>query len=152
MNYALTRNRYVDNAVATAGPQQILTMLYDRLVLDIARAEQSQRGGNRSAAAAQLDHASEVVAALASTLDVDAWAGGKSLMDLYRFLEGELIGCSIAGDPERTAACGELVKPLRDAWHEAAATVAASARTTIPTQRTRPSFGEPVVGGELGIG
>ena len=152
MNYALTRNRFVDNAVATAGPQQILTMLYDRLVLDIARAEQSQRAGNRSAAAAQLDHAQEVVAALAETLDVDAWAGGKPLMELYMFLLRELIGCSIAGDPERTARCGELVTPLRDAWHEAAATVAASARTAIPTQRTRSAFGESAVGGELGVG
>ena len=153
MNPVLTRNRFLDNAVSTAGPQQILTMLYDRLVLDIARAEQSQRAGNRSAAADQLDHAQEVVGALASTLDVDAWEGGRSLMDLYMFLLRELIGCSIAGDPERTAACGDLVKPLRDAWHEAAASLAGSARPVIPTQRTRSSaFGEPAVGGELGIG
>jgi flagellar protein FliS len=152
MNPALTRNRFLDNAVATAGPQQILTMLYDRLVLDIARAESSQRAGDRSAAADQLGHAQEVVSALASTLQVDAWEGGKGLMELYMFLLRELMGCTLAGDPERTARCGDLVRPLRDAWHEAAASLAQSARPAIPTQRTAPAFGEVSVGGELGVG
>ncbi|NMR21031.1 flagellar export chaperone FliS [Cellulomonas fimi] len=152
MNLALTRSRFLDNAVATAGPQQILTMLYDRLVLDIDRAEAAQREGNRSAAADQLDHAQDVVSALASTLDVDAWAGGKGLMELYMYLLRELIGCSIAGDPERTAKARELVAPLRDAWHEAAATVAASSAPVVPTQRTVAAFGERAVGGELGVG
>jgi flagellar protein FliS len=152
MNYALTRNRFLDNAVATAGPQQILTMLYDRLVLDLSRAEASQRKGDRSGAADQLDHAQEIVSALASTLQVDAWDGGRSLMDIYMFLLRELMGCSISGDADRTAKARDLVVPLRDAWHEAAATLAASSAPVIPTQRTAPAFGEPAVGGELGVG
>ncbi|WP_298461662.1 flagellar export chaperone FliS [uncultured Cellulomonas sp.] len=152
MNYALTRNRFLDNAVATAGPQQILTMLYDRLVLDISRAEAAQRNGDRTAAADQLDHAQEIVSSLASTLDVDVWDGGKPLMEIYLFLLRELMGCSIAGDPERTAKARDLVIPLRDAWHQAASTLAASAAPVIPTQRTAPAFGEPAVGGELGVG
>jgi flagellar protein FliS len=150
MNAALTRSRFVSTAVSTAGPQQVLTMLYDRLVLDLSRAEASQRQGNRSAAAEQLDHAHDVVSALASTLDVDAWSGARGLMDVYMFLLGELIGCSIAGDPDRTAKARELVLPLRDAWHEAAASLAAT--PAIPTQRTRSAFGDSAVGGELGIG
>jgi flagellar protein FliS len=151
MNYALTRNRFLDNAVATAGPQQILTMLYDRLVLDIARAEASQRAGNRGAAADQLGHAQEIVSTLASTLQVDVWDGAPQLMDLYMFLLRELMGCSIEGDPERTARVRELVVPLRDTWHEAAAMVAASA-PLIPTQRPRAAFGDPIVGEDLGVG
>jgi len=153
MNLAMTRSRFLDNAVATAGPQRILTMLYDRLVLDIDRAQAAQRAGNRSEAADHLDHAQDVVSGLASTLDVDAWSGGRGLMDLYMFLLRELIGCSIAGDADRTARCGDLVTPLRDAWHEAAATVAAASAPPIPIQRTRATaFGESAVGGELGIG
>jgi len=49
MNLAMTRSRFLDNAVATAGPQRILVMLYDRLALDIDRAELAQRAGDRSA-------------------------------------------------------------------------------------------------------
>jgi flagellar secretion chaperone FliS len=152
VNYALTRSRYLDNAVSTAGPQQVLTMLYDRLVIDLSRAESQQRAGNRAAAADQLDHAQEIVSALASTLQVDVWEGGQSLMDLYMFLLRELMGCSIEGDPDRTAKVRDLVIPLRDAWHQAAASLAAQATPLIPTQRPRPAFGEPVPGGELGVG
>ena len=153
MNLALTRNRFLDNAVATAGPQRILTMLYDRLVLDIARAEAAQRAGNRSEAAVHLDHAQDIVSGLASTLDVDAWSGGKPLMELYMYLLKELIGASIAGDADRTARCGELVTPLRDAWHEAAALVAAAEAPAVPTQRAPANaFGEYASGSELGVG
>ncbi|QTE29857.1 flagellar export chaperone FliS [Pengzhenrongella sicca] len=153
MNLAMTRSRFLDSAVATAGPQRILTMLYDRLVLDIARAEASQRAGNRGEASDHLDHAQDIVAGLASTLDVDAWSGGKGLMDLYMYLLRELVGCSLAGDADRTARCNDLVTPLRDTWHEAADAVAAEAAPAIPIQRTRTAgFGESAVGGELGVG
>src|SRR3712207_4974817 len=103
MNMALTRHRFLADTVATAAPQQILTMLYDRLVLDINRAELAQRKGERAQATDYLGHAQEIVASLASTLDVDAWSGGKGLMELYMYLLRELTGASVAGDPERTA-------------------------------------------------
>ncbi|RYV50028.1 flagellar export chaperone FliS [Pengzhenrongella frigida] len=153
MNLALTRIRFRENAITTAGPQQILTMLYDRLVLDLDRAAAAQRAGDRGEANKQLDHAQDIISGLASTLDIDEWSGGQSLMDLYMYLLKELVGASIVGDADRIAACSTLVVPLRDAWHEAAAAVAAEAQTNIPTQRTRAlAFGESAVGGELGVG
>lgn len=152
MNLALTRNRFLADTVATAGPQQILTMLYDRLVLDINRAELAQRQGDRSGATDLLGHAQEIVASLSSTLDVDSWAGGKGLMELYMYLLRELVGASLDGDADRTARCSALVTPLRDAWHEAAAGLASAASPLLPTQRPRAAFGEPTAGGELGVG
>lgn len=151
MNLAMTR-RFLADTVATAGPQQILTMLYDRLVLDVNRAEQLQRKGERAQASDQLGHAQEIVASLASTLDVDAWSGGKGLMELYMYLLRELVGAAVDGDPDRTARCSALVTPLRDAWHEAASSVAAASAPVIPTQRPRAAWGEPMLGGELGVG
>ena len=153
MNPALTRARFLGDAVATVGPQQILTMLYDRLVLDIDRAQAAQRAGDRSEGADHLDHAQQIVSGLVSMLDVEQWEGGQGLMDLYMYLLRELVGASIVGDADRIARCSALVVPLRDAWHEAAAIVAAEAETAIPTQRTRAvAFGESAVGGELGVG
>ncbi|GAA2726496.1 flagellar export chaperone FliS [Cellulomonas aerilata] len=152
MNYTMTRNRFLADTVATAGPQQILTMLYDRLVLDINRAELALRKGERAQASDLLGHAQEIVGSLSSTLDVEVWDGGKSLMELYMYLLRELVGASIDGDADRVAACASIVIPLRDAWHEAAATVAASAAPVIPTQRPGSFFGESTMGGELGVG
>jgi flagellar secretion chaperone FliS len=152
MNLAMTRNRFLADTVATAGPQQILTMLYDRLVLDVNRAEQAARTGERARATELLGHAQEIVASLASTLDVEAWDGGPGLMELYMYLLRELVGASIDGDADRVAACSAIVTPLRDTWHEAAASLATTAAPLIPTQRPRPAFGEPILGGELGVG
>lgn len=120
MNYAAVRTRYLDDTVATASPAKLLTMLYDRLVLDLQRAETEQRNGNRGAAGSHLLHAQDIVSELASTLDVSAWDGARQLLSVYTFLLTELIGANVAGDADRTAACRELVEPLRDAWHQAA--------------------------------
>ncbi len=38
MSAAALRARYLGDAVATASPQQLLVMLYDRLALDLERA------------------------------------------------------------------------------------------------------------------
>ena len=152
MNMLMTRNRFLADTVATAGPQQILTMLYDRLVLDVNRAELAQRNGDRAAASDLLGHAQEIVASLASTLDVDAWEGGKGLMELYLYLLRELVGASVDGNADRTAACSAIVTPLRDTWHEAAASLTTTAAPLIPTQRPRAASGEPTLGGELGVG
>lgn len=127
MNYANGRLRYMDDTVTTVSPGRLLVMLYDRLVLDLQRAESEQRAGNRGAAGPHLVHAQEIVHELAATLDVDAWDGAKQLLSVYMFLITELVSANVAGDADRTAACRELVEPLRDAWYQAAQEVAATA-------------------------
>jgi flagellar secretion chaperone FliS len=148
MNYAAVRSRYMDDSVSTANPAQLLIMLYDRLVLDLSRAEAAQRAGDRAGAGQQLLHAQDIVSELASTLDVSAWDGAQQLMSVYTFLLTELMGANVAGDPERTAACRELVEPLRDAWRQAAQQVAGGPTPLEPTAAvTAP---RPL--GELGVG
>jgi len=151
MNYTAVRTRYLDDTVATASPAKLLTMLYDRLVLDLSRAEAAQRVGDRGAAGGHLTHAQDIVSELASSLDVAAWDGARQLMSVYTFLHTELVGANVSFDADRTAACRELVEPLRDAWHQAAAQLAGAGTlepvglTGVPTQGHR-SFGD------LGIG
>jgi len=128
---AAARARFVDDSLATASPAVLLTRLYDRLVLDLVRAEQAQRTGDRAAASTQLIHAQDIVAELLSSLDVTAWDGGPGLAALYGFLLTELVDANVTGDADRTASCRTLVEPLRGAWHDAArlATGATTAAT-----------------------
>ena len=56
MSAASLRARYLGDAVATSSPQQILVMLYDRLALDLERAQKAVAAGEREAAACR--HAS----------------------------------------------------------------------------------------------
>lgn len=119
--YQRAATRYADDSIATASPARLLVMLYDRLVLDLGRGEQAQRGGDRAAAAAALGHAQDIVAELLASLDQSAWDGGPQLAALYAWLLKELSRAIVSGDADRTAACRQTVEPLRDAWAEAAA-------------------------------
>ncbi|WP_417554525.1 flagellar export chaperone FliS [Microbacterium sp.] len=128
MNAALrAQQRYRDDAVLSATPERLLTMLYDRLLLDIDRGEAAQRAGDWNTANTQLQHAQSIVAELQSSL-TDGWDGAAGLRALYTFLAETLIGANIGRDPERTHAARELVAPLRDAWHAAADSLADAAR------------------------
>lgn len=125
---AALRARYLNDAVTTAGPAQLLVMLYDRLVLDLVRAEESLRGGDRGAASPHLMHAQEIVLELRASLDESSnWSGTAGLTALYSFIIKELISANIRGDIEKVASCRGLVEPLRDAWREAAVAASAAA-------------------------
>ncbi|WP_158372751.1 flagellar export chaperone FliS [Cellulosimicrobium cellulans] len=143
------RTRFLADAVATAGPAKLLTMLYDRLLLDLERAEVALRAGDRATGTQQLAHAQEIVAEFIANLNVGEWDGGDRLLSVYTYLLSEMIGASMAGDADRAAACRGLVAPLADAWHEAAQTVA----NDVPTQRRAPAFDTAETGtGVLGVG
>lgn len=141
------RSRYLADTVATVGSERLLTMLYDRMLLDVERAEAAQRAGDRIEGTAQLTHAQEILSELIASLDVDAWDGGPGLMSIYTYLLSELIEASMTADPDRTAACRDLIGPLREAWHGAADEVA---RTAVPAPQ--PAMASAMALGELGVG
>jgi flagellar protein FliS len=112
--------RFLSDRVSTATPQALLVMLYDRLVVDLTRAETAETGGDRAAAHAALVHAQDILAELLGSLDVEAWDGAPGLAALYAYLLRELVRANVEHDAARTAACRRVVEPLRDAWREAA--------------------------------
>ena len=125
MSSPALRDRYLADSINPASPGKLLVMLYDRLVLDLAQAEEALRAEDRERAADRLTHAQEIILELRTTLDLDAWDGAPGLANLYGFLLTELIGANVRRDADRVAACRGLVEPLRDAWREAAAQAAA---------------------------
>ena len=129
MSTASLRARYLGDTVTTASPQQLLVMLYDRLALDLDRAQVALTAGDREAAGEQLNHAQEIVLELRSSLQVDAWEGGPRLASLYSWLLTELVQANVKADKNRVASCLLVVEPLRDAWRQAAASVATASAT-----------------------
>jgi len=118
------RARYMGDTVSTASPQRLLVMLYDRLALDIERAQTALVAGDRVEGGEQLQHAQEIVLELLASLDVNAWEGGPRLAALYNWLLTELMTAHAKGDANRVASCRQVVEPLRDAWRQAAASLA----------------------------
>ena len=126
MSTASIRARYLGDAVTTASPQRLLVMLYDRLALDLERAQTALTAGDRPEATLQLQHAQDVVFGLLESLQVDAWDGAPRLAALYNWLIAEIGRSVVKGDARRVADCLKIVEPLRDAWREAAASLATS--------------------------
>lgn len=124
MSQAALRARYLGDSVATASPQQVLVMLYDRLALDLERAQKAVATGDRQEASVQLQHAQDIVFELLSSLRVDVWEGGPRLAALYNWLISELVQANVKLDTNRISSCRQVVEPLRDAWRQAAATLA----------------------------
>jgi flagellar secretion chaperone FliS len=127
MSAASLRARYMGDTVTTASPQRLLVMLYDRLALDLERAQTALAAGERTEADEQLRHAQEIVLELLSSLNVEVWEGGPRLAALYNWLITEMITANVKGDANRVASCRQVVEPLRDAWRQAAATLGQSA-------------------------
>ena len=134
MNQAALLEKFRRESLATASPAKLLTMLYDRLLLDLDRATAAIETGDRAATNEQLSHAQQIVHELRCNLDVDAWDGAPRLMEFYHYLYQQLIKANVALDAAVVAECRSLVEPLRAAWHQAAA------ETPAPTAPTA-SFG-----------
>jgi flagellar protein FliS len=101
-------------------------MLYDRLLLDLQRAETAQRLDNHYAASPHLLHAQEIVAELMNSLRPELWDGGPGLLALYTYVTNAMIVANTRRDIEKTRECIRLLEPLRAAWHQAALNVSAS--------------------------
>jgi flagellar protein FliS len=121
------RTRYLADSVSTASPARLLLMLYDRMILDLERAEAALREQDRPTASDRLHSAQAIIMELRTSLDVKAWDGAPALAALYGYLLTELIGANVRGDADRTATCRQLLEPLRDAWREAALAEASAA-------------------------
>jgi flagellar protein FliS len=123
----MLRSRYVTDSVETMSPARLLVALYDRLVLDLDRAETAIESGDVAAAHLALVHAQEIVVELLNTLDIDAWAAGAQLASVYQFLIEQLINANVHKDAATVADCKAVVEPLRDAWRLAAGVVGSGA-------------------------
>ncbi|GAA2052157.1 flagellar export chaperone FliS [Leifsonia soli] len=121
---------YNRDSILSASPARLLTMLYDRLLLDLTRGEAALTAEQWPTAWENLRHADQIVAELAGTLRVDLWDGAESLLQLYGYLADLIVGGMIERDPAKVREAIELAEPLRRTWHEAAALLPAASSAT----------------------
>lgn len=113
-------NAYQRDAILSAPPARLLTMLYDRLLLDLARAETAQTSQDWAAASENLLHAQDIIAELSGSLKPELWDGADQLLGIYNHAGSTLVNANIQRDRALTLECIALLEPLRLAWHEAA--------------------------------
>lgn len=120
-NRAKALNAYQRDAILSAPPARLLTMLYDRLLLDLARAETAQTSEDWLTASENLLHAQDIIAELSGSLRPELWDGADQLLGIYNHVGSTLVQANIARDNLLIQECIALLEPLRLAWHEAAA-------------------------------
>jgi flagellar protein FliS len=126
------RIRFLHDRVMTATPAQRVVMLFDRLALDLQRAVDSP---DDIEAGTNIGHAATIVAELLGSLDREAGGPADNLAALYAFLLNEFTTARCDNDRARLLPLQPIVGDLRDAFAEAAATlagaVAASATASV---------------------
>ena len=138
-DFTAQRARYNRDAILSAAPATLLTMLYDRLLLDLGRAEAAQEREDWSTARDNLLHAQDIVAELSSSLRLDDWDGAPGIFGLYTYVSGLLITANVNHNVAHTRESIAVLEPLRQVWYQAAA--------ELPIDRPVAA-----VGGTLGIG
>lgn len=123
MNAAASRSQYLKEQVLSATPARLLTMLYDRLLLDLKRAEAAQEAQDWAAASGQLVHAQAIISELASSLKRDMWDGAESLFAIYTYVSNALVNANVHRDVKLTREAIAHMEPLRETWHEAASSI-----------------------------
>src|SRR3546814_3292839 len=103
------RDRYLSDSLATASPQRLLTMLWDRLILDLTVAEDSLGSGDLATASERMLHAQDIVFELRTSLRTDAWAGAHGLAALYAYVESRLVQANIRSE-EHTSELQSLMR------------------------------------------
>ena len=124
-DFSAARNAYAAQGMATASPARLLVMLYDRLLLDLRRADAAQGREEWDEALRQLFHAQTIVLELSSTLRPELWSAGEGLLQLYGYVSRMIARATTGHDATATAKAIEVVEPLLATWREAADTLAA---------------------------
>lgn len=107
---------YKDYSTVTASKPQLLVMLYQRAVLDIERAELALESQHYEIVNDNLQHAQKIVRLLKNSLNPEGFKGAGELMSLYVFVEKHLVQANLKKDPVLIRECGEILRPLCEAW------------------------------------
>lgn len=128
-------SRYQRDAILSATPSRLLTMLYDRLLIDLEAGRDALQSGDDASATYRIGHACEIVTALAGSLNRDVWDGADGLFSLYMYVSSALIRVNIYRDVSLVEECIGLLEPLREAWHDAADQLAGAATWETDVER-----------------
>lgn len=123
-----TAKLYRREAVMTARPDQLVTMLYDRLIQAMEKAKSAlSAGGDVTIIHDELVLGQRILAELNVTLDTER--GGElaqNLARLYEFCSSRLVAANVSKSAAELDAAETVIRDIRDAWIAAALEVSSS--------------------------
>ncbi|NLC38087.1 MAG: flagellar export chaperone FliS [Clostridia bacterium] len=117
--YGRAYQTYQQNQVQTAGPEKLVTMLYDGAIRFLTQGETACRQKKVEETHRLLLKAQSILAELMSNVNRETGDIGESLFLLYDYLYRRSVEANLKKDPEIIVEVKELIKELRDTWVEA---------------------------------
>jgi flagellar protein FliS len=112
---------YRRGAVLSAGPVQLVVILYDGARRFLRQASAAMEAGEIERAHLTLRNAEMIIAHLNGTLDMSQGDVAARLRSIYEFSLRHLNSARMSKDPAKLAEVSDMLGELRDAW----ATIAA---------------------------
>ena len=120
-NLAASPQAYRRGAVLSAGPAQLVVILYDGARRFLRQAMAAMEAGDVERAHVTLRHGEMIIAHLNGTLDLDQGDVALRLRSLYEFSLHHLNAARMAKNPAMIAEVSDLLGELREAWAQVAA-------------------------------
>jgi flagellar protein FliS len=109
--------KYREQSILTAGPGDLVLMLYDGCLKQMRLAKAVIEASDLEKASQSLMKAQDILAALMQGLDLDISLSA-DLLSLYEFLHHELVMANVNKDASRIAPVEEMVTDLRATWEQ----------------------------------
>lgn len=109
---------YRDQGVLTAGPMELILMLYNGLRKNILLARRAMERANPATAHAHLIKAQNIVSELINSLDM-SFEISRDLLALYEFTLSQLVKANVDKKSSALEPLLDIVDTLREAWQQA---------------------------------
>ena len=109
---------YQQNAIMSAGPEELTTMLYNRLVKDLKLSQENINRKDIQGAHNAISHAQEIVNHLMNTLNTD-FEIGKNLEAMYDYMNRRLVEANMKKDTTILQEITGYAEEIRDTWVQA---------------------------------
>lgn len=111
-------NKYKENTVIVASPEQLLIMLVDGAVKYTKVARLALIKGDKERAHKELIRVQDIFGELIRTLDTNAGDFAQELLIIYSCIRQKLIEANIKKDVSIIDETLPLIESVRDTWHE----------------------------------
>lgn len=118
MNFNNITDRYFENSVMTATPEQLTLMLYNGCIKNINMALRYMEEKNIEDTNRFIGKAQDIIFELKATLNFK-YEISKQFSVMYDFIIENLIDANIKKDPENLEIALRFVTEFRDVWYEA---------------------------------
>lgn len=117
--YSKAAERYSSEAVYSASSRKQFILLYERLLVDLDRADLAFASGDLNKIHEALRHAQDIVHLLMTSLREDIWPGAVTMRELYGFALGKLVQANLTKDVTLLEDAASILRPIGETWREA---------------------------------